>query len=183
MVETLGYEGPERLGRLLEPLLAGRTGLSVLDLGCGTGLSGLMLKTWAGQMTGVDLSPEMAEKARARAIYDRVEVAELTNWLARDPARYELIVACDTLIYFGDLAPVMTAVKARLKDKGLFAFSVERGDAGYRLTDSGRYVHTKDHIGAAAAQAGLTPLRVEEGFLRMEYGNEVTGLFAVLRKD
>ncbi|HWC62248.1 MAG TPA: methyltransferase [Rhizomicrobium sp.] len=183
MVETLGYEGPERLGKVLEPLLGSRGDLAVLDLGCGTGLSGVMLKGRARHLTGVDLSPEMADKARARAIYDRLDVAEITQWLAQDSASYDVIVACDTLIYFGDLEPVMKAVKPRLKDKGLFAFSVERGDSGYRLTDSGRYVHARDHIAAAARQAGFTLLRMEEGFLRMEYGKDVTALFAVLRND
>jgi predicted TPR repeat methyltransferase len=183
MVETLGYEGPQQLGRLLDPLLGERGGLSILDLGCGTGLSGLMLKRWAGRMTGVDLSPEMVDKARTRAIYDRLEVAEVTQWLAEDREVYDLIVACDTLIYFGDLGPVMKAVKPRLKEGGLFAFSVERGEKGYRLTDSGRYTHTENHIAAAAAQAGFTPVRIEEGFLRMEYGSEVTGLYTVLEKS
>jgi predicted TPR repeat methyltransferase len=181
MVETLGYEGPERLGELLDPVLGDRGQLSILDLGCGTGLSGLMLKRRARHLTGVDLSPEMVAKARARAIYDRLEVGEITAWMAQDREAYDLIVACDTLIYFGNLEPVMKAVKMRLKSGGLFAFSVERGDMGYRLTDSGRYVHTKEHIVAAAEGAGLSLLRINDGFLRMEYGKDVTGLFAVLR--
>ena len=102
---------PQRLEELLEGVLGERGGLRVLDLGCGTGLSGLNLKPWAAHLTGVDLSPEMAEKARARAIYDRLEVAELTGWLAQNQDYYDLIVACDTLIYFGDLEAVMKAVQ------------------------------------------------------------------------
>jgi predicted TPR repeat methyltransferase len=181
MVDSLGYEGPQRLGEALDATLEGRGDLAILDLGCGTGLSGMMLRERARHLTGVDLSPEMADKARARAIYDRLEVAEITQWLAQDKEVYDLVVACDTLIYFGDLEPVMKAVKARLKPGGFFAFSVERGDKGYRLTDSGRYVHTEDHIAKAAARASFHPLRIQEGFLRMEYGKDVTGLFTVLR--
>jgi predicted TPR repeat methyltransferase len=184
MVDTLGYQGPERLGDLLRTLLDERRDLRVLDLGCGTGLSGLSLKPWAAHLTGVDLSPEMVEKARARKLYDRLDVAEITSWLERNREQYDLIVACDTLIYFGDLAPVMRAVRERLKDGGYLALSVERGEhAPYRLMDSGRYVHHKDHIAAAARGADLRLLRVEEGFLRMEYGHEVIGLFAVMRKE
>ena len=56
--------------------------------------------------------------------------AKSPQWLARDSADYDLAVACDTLIYFGDLEPVMKTVKMRLKPNGLFAFSVERGDHG-----------------------------------------------------
>ena len=181
MVDTLGYEGPERMAELLALVLGDGGDFSVLDLGCGTGLSGLMLRPRARRLTGIDLSPEMVEKARTRGIYDRLEVGELTGWLANDKNAYDLIVACDTLIYFGDLEPVMRAVKARLKPGGIFAFSVERGDQAYRLTDSGRYVHTAEHIAAASRRASLECLRVNEGFLRMEYGREVTGLFAALR--
>lgn len=184
MVETLGYQAPETLGAVLENILADRNDLKILDLGCGTGLSGLMLKRWAGHLTGVDLSPEMVEKARARGIYDRLEVGEITTWLERDKNDYDLIVACDTLIYFGDLELVLKRAKMRIKDLGLFAFSVERGEHGsYRLADSGRYTHSKEHIQAAAAAAGMKLLRLEEGFVRMEYGDEVMGLYAVLRKS
>lgn len=184
MVDTLDYQAPERLGELIQAVMGDLGGLEVLDLGCGTGLSGLRLKPRAAQLTGVDLSPEMVEHARARAIYDHLEVAEITGWLADCRKRYDLIVACDTLIYFGDLAPVLHAARSRLKENGVLAFSVERGGVHpYQLTDSGRYAHHKDHIADLAAGADMRLLRLDDGYLRMEYGNEVTGLFAAMRKD
>jgi predicted TPR repeat methyltransferase len=183
MVETLDYRAPERLGKLLQGVLGEQCGFRVLDLGCGTGLSGLALKPRAAHLTGVDLSPEMVEKARTRGIYDQLEVAEITCWLAQNSDDYDLIVACDTLIYFGELTPVMQGARSRLKDGGVFAFSVERGDKKpYRLTDSGRYAHTRDHIEEAVAGANLHLLQLDEGFLRMEYGNDVIGLFAAVQK-
>ena len=184
MIDTLDYQAPTRIAELLDSVLAGKSSLDILDLGCGTGLSGLMLKPLAAHLTGMDLSPEMVEKARARNIYDRLDVAELTQWLAAEKHQYDLVVACDTLIYFGDLEPVMRAVRPRLKEGGVFAFSVERGQGdGFRLTDSGRYVHSRQHIENAAAAAGFNLLRLNEGYLRMEYGSEVTGLFTALRKQ
>jgi predicted TPR repeat methyltransferase len=183
MVDTLDYQAPERLGELIQAVLGDRGGLKVLDLGCGTGLSGLRLKPRALHLTGVDLSPEMVEHARDRAIYDHLDVAEITGWLADCKTRYDLIVACDTLIYFGDLAPVVQAARNRLTENGVLAFSVERGGVHpYQLTDSGRYAHHKDMITALAADAGMQLLRLDEGYLRMEYGNEVIGLFAAMRK-
>jgi len=122
--------------------------------------------------------------ARARAIYDQLDVGEITAWLAACTQRYDLIVACDTLIYFGDLAPVIRAAKSRLAEGGVLAFSVERGAVHpYQLTDSGRHAHHKDSIAVLAADAGLQLLRLEEGYLRMEYGSEVTGLIAAMRKQ
>ena len=50
----------------------------------------------------------MVERARKRNIYDSLETAEITAWLARQPSqRYDVIAICDTLIYFGDLRQVL----------------------------------------------------------------------------
>jgi len=93
-----------------------------------------------------------------------------------------LIVACDCLVYFGDLKQVAALAARRLKPGGYFAFTVERGDRyPLRLSDSGRYTHHPDHIREVAAAAGLTLARIEEGFLRMEGGSAVTGLLAVMK--
>ena len=87
MVDTLEYQAPQRHGELLKTVLGERAGLRVLDLRCAcTGLSGLSLnESAAAHLTGVDLSPEMVEKARARAIYDRLDVAELDKLAGARP--------------------------------------------------------------------------------------------------
>jgi predicted TPR repeat methyltransferase len=188
MREDLGYSAPERLARAVERALGGPPGpaLAVLDLGCGTGLSGGRLRDLARRLVGIDLSPEMLEGARARSVYDRAEVAEITAWLAqddRDEPPFDLVAACDSLIYFGDLRAVLVPAARRLAPGGLLAFTVERGEAfPFRLTDSGRYAHHRDHLVAAAAEAGLAVAEIEEDVLRWEYGEPVVGLVAVLRR-
>jgi predicted TPR repeat methyltransferase len=137
----------------------------------------------AADLTGVDLSPEMIELARARNIYDRLEVAEITGWLDEGEAPFDLIASSDCLIYFGDLGKIVTAAARRLKPGGLFAFSMERGNRfPFHLTDTGRYTHHPDHVREVAAQAGLEVAQINEAFLRYEYGEEVMGLYTVLRK-
>lgn len=184
MLKDLDYKGPERILDAIVSVIGMRRGLSVLDLGCGSGLSGLSLKQFAARMTGVDLSPEMIDLAKARNIYDRLEVGEITQWLAKCDESFDLIASCDCLIYFGDLAPVASAVAKRLKPGGIFALTTEASDRyPYHLTDTGRYAHHPDHIRDAAKAAGLTVGHLSQAFLRMEYGSEVTGNFAVLVKD
>jgi len=62
-------------------------------------------------------------------------------------------------------------------------FSLERGTrAPFHLTDTGRYNHHPDHIREAAAACDMEAVTVFEKFLRMEYGEEVMGLFTVLRE-
>jgi predicted TPR repeat methyltransferase len=171
------------VSELLAPILADRQNLAVLDLGCGTGLAGVQFKPRASRLIGVDISPEMIELARARNLYDRLDVAEITAWLDSSAERFELVVCCDCLIYFGDLRQVVLPVAERLCPKGVLAFTLERGDRyPHRLSDSGRYTHHPDHVREVAAQAKLSVARLEEGFLRTEYGAPVTGLFVALEK-
>ncbi len=183
MLKDLEYKGPERICDALRAVMGEPSGLAVLDLGCGSGLSGMSLKSFAARMVGVDLSPEMIELARARNIYDRLEIAEIVSWVNATTEVFDLVVSLDCLIYFGDLHEIVAAVAKKLPPGGIFAFSMELGaNPPFQLTDTGRYAHHPDHVRAAAKAAGLNVERLDQAFLRMEYGSEVTGLFAVVRK-
>jgi Tfp pilus assembly protein PilF/SAM-dependent methyltransferase len=86
----LHYRAPELIaGQLAQSLPSPQAHWRVLDAGCGTGLCGVWLRPYARELTGVDLSPGMVAKARARGGYDRLEVAELTQFLARKDAAFE----------------------------------------------------------------------------------------------
>jgi predicted TPR repeat methyltransferase len=183
MLDDLKYAGPQRIEDGLKAVIGDRRELRVLDLGCGSGLSGAMIKPRATSLTGVDLSPEMLELARARNIYDRLEQGEITEWLGREETPFDLIMSCDCLIYFGDLGAIVQAAAKRLVPGGVFAMSMERGLRDpYFLTDTGRYTHHPDHVRDVAAKAGLTVAYINEAFLRFEYGEEVMGLYAILQK-
>jgi predicted TPR repeat methyltransferase len=183
MRDSLSYQAPERLQDLIRAEIGVATSLEILDIGCGTGLAGVGLKERAARLVGIDLSPEMIELAREREIYDQLEIAEITEWLDQTEGQFDLIVACDCLVYFGDLQPVAVSAARRLKPGGWFAFTTERGEKyPFHLADSGRYTHHPEHVREVAARAGLVVGRLEEGFLRTERGVEVTGLLAVLRK-
>lgn len=185
MLDDLGYEAPDRLNAALAGVLNGRRDLDILDLGCGTGLAGRRLRARARRLIGIDLSTAMLEHARRRRIYDDLHAAEITAWLNQnDPDEsFDLIVACDALIYFGDLGQVIAPAARRLAPGGLIAFTVERHDGpfAFRLTDSGRYAHHYDHLTATAAANNLTVAHLEEATLRVEYGEPVIGLVAVFR--
>ena len=181
MRTDLKYVGPERLEDAVNAVIGTRGGMTILDLGCGSGLGGMLWRPRATELTGIDLSPEMIELARARGIYDRLEVAEISQWLDSGETEFDMIVSSDCLIYFGDLSVIVAAAARRLKPGGIFAMSMERGNnAPFQLTDTGRYIHHPEHVRDAAAKAGLTVAQMNESFLRMEYGDEVMGLYAVL---
>jgi len=192
MREVLRYEAPERLQELIAAELGDAAELDILDIGCGTGLAGAVLKPRAARLAGIDLSPEMIAHAQERGIYDSLEIAEITEWLDSSGKagqlpdqlnQFDLIIACDCLVYFGDLSPLAASVACRLRPCGSFAFTVERGDRfPFHLADTGRFTHHPGHLREAAAQAGLDVARLEEGFLRTEGGCDVTGLIVLLRK-
>jgi predicted TPR repeat methyltransferase len=181
MCDELGYQGPRHLLDVIKDTVGQRRGLSVLDLGCGTGLAGEVLRPYAAHMVGVDLSAEMLAKARDRNIYDQLAVGELTEWLASTEQFFDLIVACDTFIYFGDLRQVVGPATKRLNPGGAIAFSVEQAQTPpFQLTDSGRYEHHLHHLHHAAETFQMQIASHREAFLRTEYGREVLGHYVCL---
>lgn len=184
MREELDYRAPELLMDALAGLMVKERGtLEVLDLGCGTGLAGEFVRPWARRMCGVDLSPEMVELARYKGIYDELHIAEVTTWLRKSSRLYDLVIACDVLVYFGDLSEVMAGAARVLATDGLFAFTVEQGDHDVKLTDSGRYSHNADYVRCVAQLAGFDVAVLRPSVLRMENGNQVIGLVVVVRKN
>lgn len=114
---SLAYQGPEMLRRLAEKAgwPADRC-LDVLDLGCGTGLSGLPFRSYAARLDGIDLASRMLEQAQCRGIYDQLHHGEAHDVLQRLPtAAYDLVIAADTLIYIGDVSALFPLVEKVLK--------------------------------------------------------------------
>lgn len=183
MRQDLRYAAPEHLLAAIKQRLAGRKDLVAADLGCGTGLFGTKLQPLCCRLLGVDLSPEMLEIAASTQAYDRLECAEISIWLNHEPPEhYDLITFCDTLIYFGDLRPVLAGCFRHLKPGGLVAFTLEKSDTlPLVLGDSGRFRHHRNHVRDAAAQAGFEVVYRSEKTLRMEYGKPVVGLVTVLK--
>jgi predicted TPR repeat methyltransferase len=154
-----------------------------LDLGCGTGLSGAAFKDLAGRLDGVDLSPKMIEAARRRAIYDGLRVGDIETVLAEAGPNYDVVLAADTLVYLGDLAPVLAGVRGRLKQRGFFFFTLEKA-AGetYELGPKRRYRHAQAYIRQEAARAGLEVMGLLDCSPRDEAKTPVAGFAVALRR-
>ncbi|UFN50184.1 methyltransferase domain-containing protein [Roseomonas sp. OT10] len=182
LVGHLGYRTPALLAALLEGAgLAPDASHAVLDLGCGTGLSGRALKPFARRLEGVDLSPRMLAEAARTGLYDALHEADLLEFLPRHPAAFGLVAAADVLNYLGDLGPALAGIAGSLAPGGMAAFSLEAGEtAPYALGEGMRYRHHPGHVLELAAQTGLRVLAREEQALRQEKGAAVGGLLLVL---
>ena len=183
MCGELNYRAPELLLSAIAQEVGSGHDLNALDIGCGTGLFGKLLRPLVQRLVGIDLSAAMIALAHERGVYDQLETVELTAWFNRDPLeRFDVIASCDTLIYFGDLMQVLPAAARHLSPGGLLAFTVERGERfPFHLTDSGRFTHHQQHLIAVARVAGYRILRQTEEVLRDEYGESVIGWVTVLQ--
>jgi predicted TPR repeat methyltransferase len=185
MMDALEYRGPALLVDAVAAAVGNGRQLAILDLGCGTGLMGCVLRPLARRLDGVDLAAPMIERARDRGIYDALHHAEITRFLASAaPDAFDVIAACDSLVYFGDLRQVVTLAAARLAPGGVLAFTVERGETpSFQITDSGRFVHHRDYLVHVIGEAGLEVVNLTDAVLRLEYGEAVWGLVTTARRS
>jgi predicted TPR repeat methyltransferase len=185
LTESLHYRVPELL---LEMFSADANpaprSLDVLDLGCGTGLVGAQFKPLARSLVGVDLSPRMIDRARARQIYDQLHLAEISAFLQSAEEQFDLVLAADLLIYIGELEPLFAQVARALRSGGTFALSVETtSDADrFQLRPTRRYAHAIAYVQEAARAVALRQVAAREATLRQQDGNDVGGWLALLRK-
>jgi len=185
LLNNLGYRAPQVLTEALTTLLpAAARHLDVLDAGCGTGLCAPLVREYARRLVGVDLSPGMVDKARARGGYDALEVAELTAWLGDHPGEFDVVISADTLVYFGELAPVLTATAAALRASGWLGFtleSIDGEDDRAELDSSGRYRHSRAYVQRVLEASGFTDISIRADTLRKERGQPV-GSWVVLAR-
>ncbi len=180
---TLSYRAPELVGAALARSGIPPGSAGILDLGCGTGLSGLALRPFAADVDGVDLSPGMIAKARERGIYRHLAVAEALAFLEEADRAWGIVAAVDMLNYVGNLVPLFRAAAVRLQPKGLLVGTVEkREEGGLALTTKRRFTHGRDHLEQAVRDAGLVLTEMVEAGLRTEGGVEVRGLVFAARK-
>ena len=161
------------------------TSLNVLDLGCGTGLIGDVLKPYARVLTGVDLSRPMLDQADAKQLYHHLHQTGITDFLRSSAGQYDLITCMDTLIYLGRLDEVCALIHQNLKIGGQLLFSTEKLTElpDYRLNISGRYSHHQDYLTTILNDTGFNILQVSDVTIRTEAGFPIEGQFICAARE
>ncbi len=176
--DRLGYRTPTLLARLLQQVAGNRRYVRLLDLGCGTGLSGQAFAFMADQLTGVDLSAAMLARAREKEVYQELVIADMVGYLRTCNERaFDLVICVDTLPYLGDLQEIICQMARLLAVDGWLALSVELGLApGYVLQRSGRYCHHPDYVVQVLERADLQVAAKKEVAIRREGAAWIRGL-------
>ena len=106
--EELGYAQPVRCAAALSTVVGTQHGAPtgrVLDVGCGTGLSGLALEQ-AGftNLDGCDFSAPMLDRAAATGVYQQLFAADLNEGLDVPDETYDAVAAVG-VFSFGHIQP------------------------------------------------------------------------------
>lgn len=156
IIEGIAYEVPTQLVAAVTKSMGADCGCAsaqlpanewaVLDLGCGTGLSGAALRGPAVVMAACDISHEMCRVARRKGLFATVAHADAVSFLEQQPAQAaDLIIAGDLMPFIQDVRPLLSAAARVLKPGARFAFTTEEDPCA-------------DARPAAAAEPGLDSL-------------------------
>lgn len=175
-----GYPGGELLvTKLLEQVTDKNPQLEILDLGCGTGLCGQLLrdKGVARTITGIDIVPEMVELCKGlqlageQPVYNQVLEQEIRAFLQTNQEKYDVILGDLSFHYLGDMFTLAPLLHRALKPKGVLAFTLRKDPevtSGHRFNnDFEDFSYSEPYLEQAFSKArftnaGVTPFPISE---------------------
>jgi predicted TPR repeat methyltransferase len=158
--------------------------LSLLDIGCGTGLVAEALKGNTILRAGVDIADKMLDKARMKQLYTHLYSLDAIEFMLSSDRTFDLVVAADVLCYFGSLEQVMHAARNVVSTQGLLIFTIEKDEStpSFQLRNTGRYAHSPRYVRSLAADAGYVLVKEVDVALRMDHFTPVAGTLFAFRK-
>ena len=170
-----GYIGARVLvNEVLKDVEAKNPNFTVLDLGCGTGECGVILRErgLAKHITGIDLSDIMTELSSSRMVdgqnaYDEVKEIEISEYLKNEKtSKYDLVLAILSFDFFGNLEPIADNIKNLLNKGGYFGL-IARDEPelknGYILNvDYEDFSHSQQYVKDTFQKVGLKLSKTKE---------------------
>lgn len=177
------YDAPLRLFPIEEPpvraLMASWAPGRVLDAACGTGRHAAWLAARGHAVVGVDASPDMLAKARAKVPDGRFEAGDVTA-LPLPDASVDAALCALALVHLAELRPALAELARVVRPGGrivisdVHPFLVTLGwQAQFRTETGGAafirlHAHQVSHYAQAALAAGLAVLDMQEPPLTAE---------------
>lgn len=184
LVDQLHYTVPQQLRKEFDKIFGtDKIFHHGIDLGCGTGLSGVAFANRIGIFEGIDLSKKMIDIARKKAIYSSLFTGSIDSHLSVSNKSYDFFLAADVLNYIGNLDELFSLVSQRASANAIFCFSTEKADGdSFILRATGRFAHSQVYVDAIAKKAGWSVTLQCATNLRMDKGEWITGALWILQK-
>lgn len=184
LTNNLKYRVPENLLKLLKENCTGTLKFkNVIDIGCGTGLSGLAFRNISKHLIGVDISSKMILKAQEKKIYDQIFKDEASSFLKKTPQKFDLFISTDVFIYVGDLDEIFSIISTKSNINAKFCFSIEKNvGEDFKLLKSARYSHSKRYIEHLAKKYDFNIVAFKKTNIRLELINSLEGYLFLLSK-
>ena len=187
LVEQLGYAVPMLVRERLDLMGLGPFS-RMLDLGCGTGLTGVSMADRAEEIVGVDLAENMLDEAHERGCYGDLYVAEAIAFLEESgEGPWDLITATDVLPYIGAVERFVAASAAVMVKGGLLIFSTETlpedalAGRDYLVGPKHRFAHAGGYVKSTLESAGFALLDFLPITVRYDDGAPVPGFLITAR--
>jgi SAM-dependent methyltransferase len=148
-----------------------------LDLACGTGRIGIWLRAQGvRRLDGLDVTPEMLEQARGKAVYDRLVLADIQD-TGLPASAYDLLVQSLADEHLPELLPLYRETARLARPGGVFVIVgyhshfLMSGVPTHFDGRDGRPVAVESHVHLfsdhtkAALRCGWTLLEMDEGIV------------------
>ncbi len=195
LVDDLGYAVPMMVREMIVQYQPERRFARMLDLGCGTGLTGISMADKVDEMIGVDISTGMLDEAYDKEVYDDLYAGDVVEFLrdieddgTGEEGGWDLIVSTDVLPYLGDLDEKFLHVGRCLDAKGLFAFSSETlpeeefEGASYKVGRLQRFAHSETYVRALLDANGMDVKHFQMIIVRTDEGKPIYGHLVLAEK-
>jgi predicted TPR repeat methyltransferase len=179
LTQTLQFRVPQLLIKVLEKhgVIDVQKKISILDLGCGSGLLGELLSPFASIMVGIDLSKSMLEIAKVKNCYQKLIHSDYLDF--KDNELFDLITASDFVPYLGNVSLLFDYCKANLKPQGFLVLSYETSDQDshqdYFLDKTLRYKHASLFIQKLLNEHNFKIIHREKAVLRHNHKKPIDG--------
>lgn len=159
-----GYVGPVEAAKAIVQNIGTTSDLTILDAGCGTGLSGIAVREALGDgaiIDGIDISPGMLEIAAQKSIYRKLDAVNLSERIAIDDSSYSAVVCVGTLTggHVGPIPSLREFVRV-VKSSGLVVATIK--ESVYDLYDA-EIQRLKNAGGVTVVSTESVPYRQAQG--------------------
>lgn len=146
-IEANGYKTPSRCARALKKAATDTSG-PILDVGCGSGISGqALVNAGFNLIDGCDFSSEMLAVARSKSIYRNLYNTDLADPFPFEDGQYKHITAMGVLNPGHAPAETLDQIMELLQPGGLFVFSLN----DHALEDKTYEARINEHVDCGTA--------------------------------